>query len=91
LQPERLGSVLTTDSLLRRLPLSGKARRADPAHSDGPGTGGVARWRRRPNLWLVSALTALAALGYSGFSLLLQHTIRTHEGYLVMHKSGIKG
>jgi hypothetical protein len=69
---------LTTDGLFRRLPPSGKARRDDEARSDGPGSDGVAPWRRRPNLWLVGALTALAALGYSGFS-------------LVMRKPGIKG
>jgi hypothetical protein len=57
-----LGSALTTDSLLLRLPLSGKARRADEARSDRPGSDGVAPWHRRPNLWLVGTLTALAGV-----------------------------
>jgi uncharacterized membrane protein len=81
---------LTTDSLLRRLPLSGKARRADEARSDRPGSDGVAPWRRRPNLWLVGALTVLAALGYSGFSLLLQHTVRTQAYDLVIFDEAVR-
>ena len=60
---------MTSDSLLRRLPLAG-ARLASQA-SD------TAR-HRRANLWLVAGLTALAAIGYSSFSLLLQYTVRTH-------------
>jgi hypothetical protein len=43
-----LGSALATDSRLRRLPLNGKARGADGARNDQPGSDGVAPWRRRP-------------------------------------------
>jgi uncharacterized membrane protein len=71
--------ALTSDSLLRRLSLGG----AGLAGQAGP----PAR-RRRANLWLVTGLTALAAIGYSAFSLLLQYTVRTHAYDLVIFDGG---
>jgi len=50
----------------------------------------AAPWRRRPNLWLVGLLTALAAIGYSSFSLLLQYTVRTHAYDLVIFDEALR-
>lgn len=46
--------------------------------------------RRRPNVWLVGGLTALAAIGYSGYSLLLQYTVRTHAYDLVIFDEAVR-
>ena len=46
--------------------------------------------RRRPNLWLVAGLTALAAIGYSAYSLLLQYTVRTRAYDLVIFDQAIR-
>jgi uncharacterized membrane protein len=79
-----LGSALTSDSLLRRLPLRG-ARRADDAGRP-EGTPGRRRW----DLWPLVALTALAATGYATFSLLLQYTVRTHAYDLVIFDEAVR-
>jgi Predicted membrane protein (DUF2079) len=76
--------ALTSESLLRRLPLGG-ARLAGEAGAPE----GAAR-RRRPNLWLVAGLTALAAILYSTFSLLLQYTVRTHAYDLVIFDEAVR-
>jgi uncharacterized membrane protein len=60
-------------------------RRADET---GPPEG--AARRRRPNLWLVAGLTALAAIGYSTFALLLQYTVRTHAYDLVIFDEAVR-
>jgi len=70
---------------LRRLPLGGGAR---PAGEAGPPEG--AARRRRPNLWLVAGLTALAAILYSTYSLLLQYTVRTHAYDLVIFDEAVR-
>jgi uncharacterized membrane protein len=72
---------LTSDSLLRRLPLGG-GRLA--------GQAGPSARHRRANLWLVAGLTALAAIGYSTFSLLLQYTVRTHAYDLVIFDQAVR-
>jgi uncharacterized membrane protein len=73
--------ALTSDSLLGRLPLGGArlASRADPAVR-----------HRRANLWGVAGLTALVAIGYSAFSLLLQYTVRTHAYDLVIFDQAVR-
>jgi uncharacterized membrane protein len=76
---------LTTDSPPRRLSFRGGVRRADEA---GPSERGA--WRRRRNLWLVVGLTALAAIGYSTYSLLLQYTVRTHAYDLVIFDEAVR-
>ena len=73
--------ALTSDSLLRRLPLGG-ARLAGQARAPAG--------HRRVNLWLVAGLTALAAIGYSTFSLLLQYTVRTHAYDLVIFDQAVR-
>ena len=73
--------ALTSDSLLRRLSLGG----AGLASEAGP----PAR-HRRANLWLVAGLTALAAIGYSAFSLMLQYTVRTHAYDLVIFDEAVR-
>jgi uncharacterized membrane protein len=76
---------LTTDSLLRRLPrvTAGAAARATACAAE------TAK-HRRPNLLLVGGLTALAAIGYSVFSLLLQYTVRTHAYDLVIFDEAVR-
>jgi uncharacterized membrane protein len=45
---------------------------------------------RRANLWLVAGLTALVAIGYSAYSLLLQYTVRTHAYDLVIFDQAVR-
>lgn len=80
-----MGHGLTSESLLRRLPLAGAARRAG-----GTGLPEEGPRRRRPNLWLVAGLTLLAAIGYSTYSLLLQYTVRTHAYDLVIFDEAVR-
>lgn len=69
--------ALTSDSLLGLLPRA------------GAGLAGPAR-HRRASLWLVAGLTALAAIGYSTFSLLLHYTVHTHAYDLVIFDQAVR-